>query len=114
MKKLFLLFALLAVQVTFGAAIIQDAGDFGAASIVEATTPLIVLAAAWGFNKLWPSIPSLLQLTLVAGLSALLAWLTTTLDATAGFWPQLGIGLAATFIHQFYKKAAAAVGGDGG
>lgn len=107
--QLILLALLLTVQFGFAATLLQDApSDYSAAAIVQAFTPIIVLAATFLVNKIAGKIPSILQLTVVAGLSALLAWLTQKLEnPELGGWAQFGLGMVATFIHQFWLKLSA-------
>ena len=82
---------------------VVDPSDPG--SLVAYFSTLIVLGATWVFNKVLPSIPSWSTLLIVAGLSAVLTWLTNSLANPDISWlAQFGLGVASTFIHQFYKK----------
>lgn len=72
---------------------------------VITVTPLLVLGASALLKYVLPKIPGVLMLTIVAAVSALLAFLNTSLLSPDLNWLEsFGLGISATFIHQIYKQ----------
>lgn len=108
-NKLFFLFTTTLILLCFTPifAMSQD-GDVDVsnpASLVAYLSTFIVLGATWIVDKIAPSIPGWSTLIVVAGISAVLTWITNALANPDLSWiAQFGLGVASTFIHQVYKK----------
>lgn len=76
-----------------------------AGQVVEWLTPFVVLGLTYVIRLLLPLIPSWATLLVVTALSGMVAWITSILtDVTdMTFLMQVGYGLLAIVINQFYK-----------
>lgn len=103
-KSIVLLLALFATMGTYAGTVlmVQTEVDFtDPGSLVAYLSTFIVLAATWLFKKVAPSIPGWSTMLIVAGISALLTYLTNSLlNPDLSWLAQFGLGLAATFVHQ--------------
>ena len=68
-------------------------------------TPLVVYGATWLVGFLVPKLPSVLITTLVVpALSAVAVLIASLLGGTNPWYIQLGLGLVATFVHEFQNN----------